>query len=182
MRGKAAWDPNPKAKVSVFGLYSEFQSLRAGTRQLHHIGFGVQDISFLFAEAALSLTGRNRDSRRSTFPPESGVRCALIGGTVDSLRYIRTRVSGVIAPAIASMGLPKYDAEQYEDGILVGKLLICARSFSCALGDLAMQALLETGGECVMSVPQRASTARLVLGSDFSWAEAKLFFEAKLVC
>lgn len=181
MGGKISWDSNPKDKVSVLGLYSEFQSLRAGARQLRHIGFGIHEISYLFAEAALSLTTQN-DSRRAVFPSESGVRCPLIGGTLESLRYIRTRASGVIAGAIASLGLPTYDAEQYENGILAGKLLICARSFSCALGDFAMQALLDTGGECVMAVPQGAARSRLVPGNDFSWSDVKLFFEANLVC
>ena len=182
MSRKISWRSNPRAKVSVFGLYSDFQSLRAGARQLRHIGFGIHDISFLFPEAALSLTSHDQDTRRAAFPPEPGVRCPLIGGTLESLRYIRTRGSGVIAGAIASLGLPKCDAEQYEEGVLAGRLLICARSFSWALGDFAMQALLDTGGECVMAMPQGAAALRLVPGNEFYWSDVKFFFEANLVC
>lgn len=176
------WSSNAKAGAYVFGLYSEFPGIRGAARQLRQMGFRAQDISFLFPETALSVRSQSSDSTSAEFHTEGERYSHLIGGTSESLGYINTHGTGVIAEAIMSLGLPGCDAEQYENEILAGKLLICARSFSEALGDLAMHAVLHAGGECVIAVPWVPMAERLIPITDFRWSEVKSLFQTSLIC
>jgi hypothetical protein len=172
--------PTQSHGFSIFGLYEEFQALRAGSRSLLNLGFGTRDISFLFTEETL-LPARsvNEESDGCFAQPRS--TSPLIGGTMETLTYLSSQHLGAIAEAIVSLGIPKCDADDYEDGIRLGKLLICARSSVCALREVAMETLLHTGSERIIAVPHSLSTPDFVSAKDYNWREPKPLFEANLV-
>jgi hypothetical protein len=180
MYKKISSAPQKTDGVSVLGLYGEFQNLRAGAHNLRHLGFGVRDVSFLFLEAALSTQNSHANFQVDVTKP--GSIGALIGGTLDSLGYLGGQGEGIIAGAMMSLGIPKYEAEEYESGILQRKLLLCARSFSLVFGDLAMEALLHTGAELIIAVPQPTVRPNIMSDNNLTWYDAKPLFEASLIC
>lgn len=172
--------PKPN-RVSIFGLYAEFRDLRAGYQRLLHLGFGVRDVSFLIPEAALSPASVAAVCEGG-FQSSTLFSGSIIAGTLESLNHLHPRDIGVIAGAILSVGIPSYEAEEYESAIREGKVLLCARSFSYALGDLAMQTLLHTGAERIISVPLPSAQSQAVARKEFCWTGVTPTFERNLVC
>ena len=147
---------------------------------MRRFGFGTRDISFLFAEAALSSqNGLAHPLPKVGANQDCVVR--LIGGTAESLTCLEVK-RGIVAAAIASLGIPKHEAEEYERAIGVAKLLICVRSFSPAFDELAMDALLISGAHRIIAVPRFNPTPCRTTSNDLSWSEMTPFYEARLVC
>lgn len=172
--------PKPNS-VSVFALYSDFRDLRAGYQRLLHLGYGVRDISFLIPEAAL-LPAHVAAVSETRLPASLLFNGSMVAGTLESLNHLQARDMGVIAAAILSVGIPSCEAQEYETAIREGKILICARSFSHALGDLAMQTLLHTGAVRIISVPLSSPLSQALTRKELTWPEVKPIFETNLVC
>lgn len=167
--------------MSVFGLYRDFRALRAGANALKGLGFGNHDVSVLFPERALPLGTSDDHFQPAFFRAGIGFMGPLIGGTLALLTYIRPEGRGIVAGALVSMGIPSYEAEQYEGGIRAGKLLICARSFSCGFANRAMEALLRTGAQNIVATLNSAASQTCRPGRDFNSMSLEPLFESSFV-
>lgn len=133
----------------VFGLYRDFPSLRSGVDSLKALRFDNNDISVLFPEEAVSETFSPDERPFESATP--GGPDAFIGGALGWLTYVRPERPGLIAIALAGLGVPQPDAELYERNLRCGALLVCIRSSSAKRVESAAGALSLTGAEQVVS-------------------------------
>jgi hypothetical protein len=133
----------------VFGLYRDFVGLRSGVDSLKALRFEDKDISVLFPEAAVSRAFPADETRCDTATP--GEPPAFIGGVLGWLTYVRPERAGIIAAALASLGVSKREAELYEKNLRGGGLLVCIRSSSTKRIRSARGALTITGAERVVT-------------------------------
>jgi hypothetical protein len=132
----------------VFGLYRDFPSLRLGVDSLKALRFSNGDISVLFAEAAVSKTFPDGESK-----PELALRQppAFIGGPLGWLTYVRPERAGIIADALVALGVSEPQASLYEEHLRGGCLLLSIRSASTAQSESAQSVLMATGAESVVA-------------------------------
>jgi len=136
----------------VFGLYRDFPSLRSGVDSLKALRFDNNDISVLFPEEAVSETFSPDEGDEGPFESAApGKPVAFIGGSLGWLTYVRPERPGLIAIALAGLGVPQPDAELYERNLRCGALLVCIRSSSAKRVESAAGALSLTGAEQVVS-------------------------------
>jgi hypothetical protein len=141
----------------IFGLYRDFPSLRSGVDSLKALCFDNRDISVLFPEAAVSETfSPDERAFESAIP---GEQVAFIGGALGWLTYVRPERQGLIATALAGLGVPKPEADLYERNLRDGALLVCIRSSSAKRIETAAGVLNLTGAE-------RVVTSRALLQSE----------------
>jgi hypothetical protein len=134
----------PRSKTAVFGIYSDFSTLRHGVDCLKAIGLSSDEISVLFRESAVSrtLAAHERAENHASLPgdPEP-----LIGGTLGALRYIRTDSVGIVSAALESIGVPRFNAQRHEHRLRSGGLLISVRCPSIEQRDSISEILARTG-------------------------------------
>jgi hypothetical protein len=131
----------------VFALYRDFGTLRSGVDSLKALQFDNSDISVLFPEAAVSSTLPEETDRENV---KAGEPVAFIGGLLGWLTYVRPERAGIIAGALAWLGVPQGEAVLYEENLRNGKLMVCIRSSSTKRVQNAAEALAATGAERVV--------------------------------
>jgi hypothetical protein len=136
------------ADTRVFGLYSDFASLRTGVDNLKSLRFAHSDISVLFAEAAVlkSFAPLGPDSLGLRSEPQ-----AFIGGTLRWLTYVRPEGAGIISAALAGFGVAEGEADLYERSLRQGRLLVCVRCSGDKSRAEAIKAISLAGAEQVVA-------------------------------
>jgi hypothetical protein len=165
-------------KVGAFGIYSTRPEVEHATDSLVKAGFATSDISVLLPE---SLGGPHDLGKENvTKAPEGAVAGAttgsMIGGTLGLLAGVGLLAipglgpfvaagpivaglagigmgawAGGFAGALIGVGIPEYQAKQYEGRLQKGGILL---SVHCGRADeigRAMEVLKHTGGEDVSS-------------------------------
>jgi hypothetical protein len=132
----------------VFGLYRDFGTLRSGVDSLKALEFQNDDISVLFPEAAVSRTLPSEEAAGDNVDPAEPI--AFIGGLLGWLTYVRPERAGIIAGALAWLGIPTREAALYEKYLRNGGLMVCIRSSSAKRVRNAEVALAATGAERVV--------------------------------
>jgi len=139
---------NARQEDRVFGLYRDFGTLRSGVDSLKALQFENDDISVLFPEAAVSKTLPSDEASEDSVDPAEPV--AFIGGLLGWLTYVRPERAGIIAAALAWLGIPAREAALYEKHLRNGGLMVCIRSSSAKRVRNAEDALAATGAERVV--------------------------------
>ncbi|HKS66677.1 MAG TPA: hypothetical protein VJR26_05515 [Candidatus Acidoferrales bacterium] len=131
----------------VFGLFRDFPGLRLAVESLKGLEFDNREISVLFPEAAVAKTfSADEESEMANSDP-----AAFIGGALGWLTYVRPKRQGLIAKALAYLGVPKTEADSYERNLREGALLVCIRSASAKRAENAASILNLTGAERVIT-------------------------------
>jgi hypothetical protein len=164
-------------KTAVFGIYSSREAAERAAEAIVNGGFSPADISMLLPE---NLGNRAIGTEKATKAPEGaaadGSTGAVLGGTLGLLAGIGALAIPLVGPLIAAgpimatlagsgvggaiggitgalvgLGIPEYEAKQYEGRIQKGGILL---SVHCASSDevkRAKEIIGRTGGVDVAS-------------------------------
>lgn len=169
--------------TAVFGLYPSITSVEIGIDELKSAGFRNTDISVLFPESAGS---RDLAHEKSTKAPEGATTGAstgvILGGAVGWLvgvgalaipgvgpfiaaGPIMTALAGAgvagtvggIAGGLIGMGIPEYEAKQYEGQVKDGGILLSVHSDSSDWTKRAKEILKQTGAQDIASTGEASA-------------------------
>lgn len=159
--------------TAVFGLYPSITSVEIGIDELKSAGFSNADISVLLPESAGT---RDVAHEKSTKAPEGATTGAgtgvIVGGALGWLMGIGAlAIPGVgpfiaagpvmaalaaagvagtvggIAGALIGMGIPEYEAKQYEGQVKNGGILLSVHSENSSSTRHAKEILKRTGAQ-----------------------------------
>jgi hypothetical protein len=169
--------------TAVFGIYPSYANVESGVEGLRAAGFSNKDISVLFPESAGS---RDFAHEKGTKAPEGASAGAgtgiVLGGALGWLLGIGALTIpgigpfiaagpivaalagagvggtvGVVAGALAGMGIPEYEAKRYEGRVKDGGILLSVHSDSSNETKRARLILEATGARDISSTGEARS-------------------------
>jgi hypothetical protein len=169
--------------TAVFGIYPSYANVESGVEGLRAAGFSNKDISVLFPESAGS---RDFAHEKGTKAPEGASAGAgtgiVLGGALGWLLGIGALTIpgigpfiaagpivaalagagvggtvGVVAGALAGMGIPEYEAKRYEGRVNDGGILLSVHSDSSNETKRAKLILEATGAQDISSTGEARS-------------------------
>src|ERR1700722_15064377 len=172
---------------SVFGIYLTRSSVESAVSALKHAGFSNSDVSILLPE---NLQSEQLATEHSTKAPEGAAvgagSGAAVGGALGWLLGVGALAIPGIGPVIAAgpllaalagigiggafggfagvlvgLGIPEYQANEYEGQMLKGGILVAVRGETGEQVDRAKQVLSQSGArDVVVSRETTGGTAR----------------------
>jgi hypothetical protein len=149
--------------TAAFGIYPDRRSVEMAVETLKANGYRNTDISVLFPETP----GTKAPEGATT---EAGTD-AVVEGAMGWLAGVGSTVGGIVG-ALVGMGIPEYEAKQYEDRIKSGGILLSVRCDNSEWTKRAKQLLENTDAEDVSSTGESeadfSKSDRPMLRSDAS--------------
>ena len=169
--------------TAVYGIYPSYSAVEIGVDELRAAGFRNTDISALFPESAGT---RDFAHEKNTKAPEGATTGAgtgvVLGGAMGWLLGIGAiaipglgpfiaagpimaalagagvgAAAGGIAGALIGMGIPEYEAKQYEGRVKDGGILLSVHSDSSDWTKRAKEILKRTGAQDISSTGEASS-------------------------
>jgi hypothetical protein len=169
--------------TAVYGIYPSYTAVEIGVDELRAAGFRNTDISALFPESAGT---RDFAHEKNTKAPEGATTGAgtgvVLGGAMGWLLGIGAiaipglgpfiaagpimaalagagvgAAAGGIAGALIGMGIPEYEAKQYEGRVKDGGILLSVHSDSSDWTKRAKEILKRTGAQDISSTGEASS-------------------------
>lgn len=137
--------------ISLFCIYFDFSTLRDCVESLRSLDYRTQDISLVFPETAISKGFSARAGAKSLRPDDRSDSNALVVGSLGWLTYVSPSTPDELGAILATLGIPAYDVERYENRIRNGGILVSVRCFSSHLAIGLRDVLRETGAQEISS-------------------------------